>query len=1168
MLRFSFRIMGILLALAIFNGSDNIVLAQSVIAQQDFDGSTPKWDYHSNVPFFDNTWGSDGRYDDVPSSAWSGNLNFSSLSGKVLGINDLDDEGNNGTENTAKVTFEERNVSGYQNVKITFDYDFESFDKFEYEVFEDGSGQGLQTLVNGNTKQGNQSISISSNTQKVKLVFRIKQNSASEYGGIDNIQLKGNQKSQSEPANQPNNFKASPENNSQIELTWTDASAGPQAPDGYLIKAKNANTISAPSDGSDPVIDDDLSDGSGTVKVGHGSGGSYAFTGLNRDTEYHFQIWSFTNAEGNIDYLNSNSSPASNGPTAKDTTHEDKDFYTESFETGSGFSYPNGNGHSGEDIFDRTDLIGYDATADFIYSGLDQSYYIAGEDINGTLSTSEGQVKITDVDISDYRDLKIKGDFASGSNSGIENSDFISVEIKIDNGSWKEVGRFEGNGNNRFGEDTDLDGTADGTELDGEFEEFVWSFSGNGNDLDIRIKMDMNGGDEEAAFDNIRVAGESLKRWDDGASGNSDWSSADNWNPKGVPNRNDSVIFDDTHLSGDYTVTIDQNLNQKKVLSMDIVPGSNQSITVKRASGLNSFQLTGGNDKNLLVIEGNATYIDKNKEGLAENFDQGNGNILVKADGTYKVNNQSSGQFSTASLVDALASASSTKGEVVIQSVQQTLSASGKTYPTQLTLKRNTNASNNPIQYKTGGSNDFTIKGDFTVGDDVTFKGKSGRSGNLVIKGDLALKNNSDINLNTGSQELVLKGSSQQSLTGLSQIATFTVDNSNGVDLDESLTVNDQLNLTNGVLNLTNSSDVLTIEDDVTVSPSGGKSTSYVDGTVKKKGDDQFTFPIGDGNKWAKLEISAPSNTTDAFKAGYNNSGYTNTSSMAPQSNNPNNNPQLNNVSDVEYWTLDNTNGSPTVDVTLHWEDGSSSGSNITNLSKLKVAHWNSSNSEWENYGKSSTSGSKSGSGSITLNNVSNFSPFTFGSTSSNSNPLPVEMLYFRAEKQNERVRLDWATAAETRNDHFLVQRKQAHGEWKNIGKVEGYGNATTRHEYQFYDGNPCQVNYYRLKQVDFDGTFDFSSVKAVKVSPNEDQFKVVAPFGENPYIESDVAKKQAVQIRVLNLEGDLLEQKEKNVYPGSGRVKIPAWDQLAGGTYLLRILNDHSVHTKKLIKH
>lgn len=195
-------------------------------------------------------------------------------------------------------------------------------------------------------------------------------------------------------------------------------------------------------------------------------------------------------------------------------------FYTESFEGTTGYTFPNGNGvgTSTQDFFDRTDSAGAPLQETFTYNSFDGSFFIAAEDIDGVLTTSIGQVYIDNIDISGKSSLNLKAAFASGTDIDIdEDGDSISVQVRIDNGNWIVIGRFEvdsstytstsGPFNGQFAEDTDNDGYGDGTRLNGTFTDFSWNIPGTGDSLDVRILVDLNSGDEEAAFDNIRVSG-------------------------------------------------------------------------------------------------------------------------------------------------------------------------------------------------------------------------------------------------------------------------------------------------------------------------------------------------------------------------------------------------------------------------------------------------------------------------------------------------------------------------------------------------------------------------------------------------------------------------------------------------------------------------------------
>ncbi len=89
--------------------------------------------------------------------------------------------------------------------------------------------------------------------------------------------------------------------------------------------------------------------------------------------------------------------------------------------------------------------------------------------------------------------------------------------------------------------------------------------------------------------------------------------------------------------------------------------------------------------------------------------------------------------------------------------------------------------------------------------------------------------------------------------------------------------------------------------------------------------------------------------------------------------------------------------------------------------------------------------------------------------------PVPVELTSFTAEESNNSVVIRWATATETNNKGFEVQKKVSNG-FVNIGFVEGNGTTVEKNNYQFIDNSTeSGVVTYRLKQVDFDGTFSYS---------------------------------------------------------------------------------------------
>ncbi len=112
------------------------------------------------------------------------------------------------------------------------------------------------------------------------------------------------------------------------------------------------------------------------------------------------------------------------------------------------------------------------------------------------------------------------------------------------------------------------------------------------------------------------------------------------------------------------------------------------------------------------------------------------------------------------------------------------------------------------------------------------------------------------------------------------------------------------------------------------------------------------------------------------------------------------------------------------------------------------------------------------------------------------STPLPIELISFTGRNEGDKNLLEWTTASEMNSDYFIIERDkgQGTGEWEEIGKAKGAGNASATRNYSFLDREPSAgINYYRLKQTDYDGKFTYSNVvhitmkqfNSVTISPN-----------------------------------------------------------------------------------
>jgi hypothetical protein len=343
--------------------------------------------------------------------------------------------------------------------------------------------------------------------------------------------------------------------------------------------------------------------------------------------------------------------------------------------------------------------------------------------------------------------------------------------------------------------------------------------------------------------------------------------------------------------------------------------------------------------------------------------------------------------------------------------------------------------------------------------------------------GTFTLNHTGTFNIGTGT--FTFSGTIAQVITGSAPrtFGNIIINNTGGgVSLGVAETMTGTLTLTNGILNtLPNNTLTITAAGGATA----GTATSFVDGPMAKIGNTAFVFPLGNGTKYARLGISAPSAST-TMTAQYYHTGYPYYPGNLP----------LATVSGYEYWTLGEAAPS-TVNVTLYWEDSVASGTS-TYDNTLRVAHFN--GASWDDKGQTALSSSGI-SGNITSVAVSNFSPFTFGSTNPNLNPLPVELLSFDAKADpGKEVDVSWSTASETNCDYYSIEHSKDGIAFEFLTRVKGAGNSTSILNYKTIDPHPYTgTSYYRLIQTDFNGkskTFspvsvNFEGDKTFAIFPN-----------------------------------------------------------------------------------
>jgi hypothetical protein len=172
--------------------------------------------------------------------------------------------------------------------------------------------------------------------------------------------------------------------------------------------------------------------------------------------------------------------------------------------------------------------------------------------------------------------------------------------------------------------------------------------------------------------------------------------------------------------------------------------------------------------------------------------------------------------------------------------------------------------------------------------------------------------------------------------------------------------------------------------------------------------------------------------------------------------------------------------------------------------------------------------------------------------------PVPVELTSFSATVNGKEVILSWITASETNNQGFEVERSISGGEFQILGFVQGNGTTTELQYYSFVDKNLIEGEYiYRLKQVDFDGSFEYSNIVYVEVfSPTVfalDQ-NYPNPFNPSTKIAFRLAVDSKVSLKIFDVLGqEIASLVNGNFVAGGHSVDFDA-STLNSGVYLYRI--------------
>jgi len=689
--------------------------------------------------------------------------------------------------------------------------------------------------------------------------------------------------------------------------------------------------------------------------------------------------------------------------------------------------------------------------------------------------------------------------------------------------------------------------------------------------------------------------GQTTYTWSGGSPGN--WATAASWTPtRTTPAATDILVFNSsTVVTLDFTSP--ETIGQLQVTSnsyvvfvataahalniaggtgtdfqidagSSLVDSSNSAITVaiatgatgsasgsfvaKGASAATAHRLTASDASSLTFANGSLCNIGASFSGNI--FGTTSLNSVVFASGSVYAQSSGSNPFGAAAPSSVVTFQA---GSLFRQDGAFTPSFSGRTYanfeqniPTTTTV--------------TGGSavaiNNLTV----TLG---TLNFNMTATPGHAIKGNISVASGATLTFNPASAGTVnLNGSSAQTISGsgtltTSSLSTLVLNNANGVSLQKDATINGTLTLTSGKIAL--GSNKLTIG--ATGSIASASSASYIvtDGsgvlTRNSVGGTDVTFPVGTATSYTPVTV--------------NNAGTVNSFSVKVQATFDNAPVDPNMVVGRQWTITEAVAGGSNAILTFQWNSAEHApGFSVAN--PIVIGRYT--GTQWAEV--AATLGG-SDPYTATASGFTSFSPFAVGNVGS----LPIQLSYFTGTPTPDWrcVRLNWRTLSEINNYGFYVQRSSDRVNFVTLPNsfVPGYGTTNEPHNYTYLD---CDVTrgvwYYRLKQIDLDGTIYYTDAIRVELnvttSVNESAPKIFElqqnypnPFNPETRIRFSVETTGKATLRVYNLIGQEVATLFDAVAQAGRYYDVKfSGAKLTSGVYFYKLENGKNSALKKLM--
>lgn len=411
---------------------------------------------------------------------------------------------------------------------------------------------------------------------------------------------------------------------------------------------------------------------------------------------------------------------------------------------------------------------------------------------------------------------------------------------------------------------------------------------------------------------------------------------------------------------------------------------------------------------------------------------------------------------------------------------------------------------------------------------------------------------NSQAAMPAGTGTLLLNGTAMQNINGSQPFKTYNLvtDNAAGFTLNNNLSVANLHTYTNGLITTSATPNYLIYE--AGSSYSGSNDNNHVNGWVKKIGNTDFVFPVGNNQYERSIALSSLGASSE-FDVNYYRALTPNNTSLFGA---------LVLVDTSEYWTINRVSGSSAV-VTMNWDDTKVPMPHV-GLSDVRTAYWD--GTFWRSFSGSTATGDVYAAGTVTSNSTTDFNTnFTMGSIAV---VLPVQLINFTGQRKNTINELRWTVANEGGIKNYTLQRSDDGISFYNINTLPAiYASGNNSYFYNDAAFMPAKT-YYRLKYTDVAGFAKYSAIIAIMPDQSADKnfYVIQNPVTSKIDFYAPQGYKGNYIYTLTATSGKVVQSGTVNI-TAAGVYSLPIRSLVAAGMYVLSLNNAQLSLQKTILK-